>query len=118
VLAVKWRCSRTTLIRLELNRGRRARLTRVEEGRGGAGSIELGEGGRDDRCRGEELGSSGRSFYRRPGRGRGERWRAPASSPRRGWWRTVATTGRLGQGGDGMARLAQGDRGTRSQPGR
>jgi hypothetical protein len=27
VLAVKCRCSRTTLIRLELNRGRRARLT-------------------------------------------------------------------------------------------
>jgi hypothetical protein len=46
------------------------------------------------------------------------RWRAPASSPRRGWWRTVATTGRLGQGGDGMARLAQGDRGARRQSGR
>jgi hypothetical protein len=66
----------------------------------------------------EELGSSGWSFYRRPGRGRGERWRAPASSPWRGWWRTVATTRRLGQGGDGMARLAQGDRGARRQPGR
>jgi hypothetical protein len=30
----------------------------------------------------------------------------------------MATTGRLGQGGDGMARLAQGDRGARRQPGR
>jgi hypothetical protein len=30
----------------------------------------------------------------------------------------VATTRRLGQGGDGMARLAQGDRGARRQPGR
>jgi hypothetical protein len=66
----------------------------------------------------EGLGSSGWSFYRRPGRGRGERWRALASSPQRGWWRTVATTRRLGQGGDGMARLAQGDRDTRRQLGR
>jgi hypothetical protein len=38
---------------------------------GGAGSIELGEGGRDGRGWGEELGSLGRSFYRRPGWGRG-----------------------------------------------
>jgi hypothetical protein len=30
----------------------------------------------------------------------------------------VATTRRLGQGGDGMARLAQGDRGARRQPDR
>jgi hypothetical protein len=51
----------------------------------------------------EGLRSSGWSFYRRPGRG---------------WWRTVATTRRLGQGGDGMARLAQGDRGARRQQGR
>jgi hypothetical protein len=28
----------------------------------------------------------------------------------------VATTGRLGQGGDGMAQLAQGDRDARRQP--
>ena len=73
MLAVKWRSSRTTLIRLELNRGRRARLTGLEEGCGGAGSIELGEGGRDGRGRGEELGSSRRSFYRHPRRGRGAR---------------------------------------------
>ena len=54
-------------------------LTGDEDG-GGAGSIELGEGGRDGQSRGEELGSSGRSFYRRPGRGRG---------------REVASTGEL-----------------------
>jgi hypothetical protein len=35
-----------------------------------------------------------------------------------GGWRTVATTRRHGQGGDGMARLAPGDRGARCQPGR
>jgi hypothetical protein len=71
VVAVKWRSSRTTLIRLELNRGRRARLTGVEEGRGNTGSIELGEGGREWPrlvCGKAELG---RSFYRRLGRGRG-----------------------------------------------
>jgi hypothetical protein len=33
-------------VRLELSRGRRARLTEVGAGRGGAGSIELEEGGR------------------------------------------------------------------------
>jgi hypothetical protein len=26
----------------------------------------------------------------------GERWRAPTSLPRRGWWRTVVATGWLG----------------------
>jgi hypothetical protein len=39
------------------------------------------------------------------------------SLPRRGWWRTVASTGRLRQGGDGMARLAQEDRDARRQLG-
>jgi hypothetical protein len=97
---------------------------------GGRGSLEQGkdevalaqsssgkeeEGGRGWR---EGLGSSGWSFNRRLGAGKGERWRAPASLPRRGWWRTVATTRQLGQGGDGMARLAQKDRGARLQPGR
>jgi hypothetical protein len=38
---------------------------------GGAGSIELEEGGRDGQGRGEELGSSGRSLYRHPGGGWG-----------------------------------------------
>jgi hypothetical protein len=42
----EWRSSRTIRIRLELSRGRRARLTGAGEGRDGAGSIELGEGGR------------------------------------------------------------------------
>jgi hypothetical protein len=46
VFVREWRSSRTILIRLELSRGRRARLTGAGEGRGGAGSIELGEGGR------------------------------------------------------------------------
>jgi hypothetical protein len=52
------------------------------------------------------LGSSGRPFYRRPGRGRGVRWRVPASSPRRRWWCTVVTTRWLGQTGrrDGSGR--------------
>jgi hypothetical protein len=71
MLVVKWRSSRTTLIRLELNRGRRARLTGAEEGRSGAGSFELGEGGREWPrlvCGKAELG---RSFYRRLGWGRG-----------------------------------------------
>jgi hypothetical protein len=40
------------------------------------------------------------------------------SLPQWGWWRTVATMRRLRQGGDGMARLAQEDRGARRQPGR
>jgi hypothetical protein len=76
---------------------------------GGAGSIELGEGGRDGRGRGEELGSSGRSFYRRPGWGRG---------------REVASTGELATAGmvahygdDGMAR-ADGATGWLRQTGR
>jgi hypothetical protein len=36
----------------------------------------------------------------------GERWRAPVSLPRRGWWRTVVATGWLGQTGrrDGSGR--------------
>jgi hypothetical protein len=82
------------------------RLTGVEEGRGRAGSIELGEGGRDDRGQGEELGSSGRSFYRSPGWGRGRevactgedggtQWRRRDGSGRglTGWlgWRKVPT---------------------------
>jgi hypothetical protein len=93
-------------------------LTRVEEGRGGAGSIELGEGKREwsrPVWRKRELE---RSFYRRPGQGRG---------------REVASTGELAtavmvahSGDDGTARaggvtgwlgLAQGDRDTRRQPG-
>jgi hypothetical protein len=81
VLAVKWWSSRTTLIGLELNRGRRVRLTGAEEGRGGAGSIELWEGRRDGRGRGEELGSLGGPFIGARGREGGERWRVPASSP-------------------------------------
>jgi hypothetical protein len=34
-----------------------------------------------------------------------------------GWWRIVASMGRLRQGGDGMARLAQEDIDARRQPG-
>ena len=108
VFVREWRSSRATLIGPELNRERRVGLIGAEEGHGSAGSIELGEGEREwprPVWRKRELG---RSFYRRPGRGRGERWRAPASLPRRGWWCTVVTTGRLGQG----------DRGTRRQSGR
>jgi hypothetical protein len=55
-----------------------------------------------------DWGARGGPFIGARGREGGERWRAPASSPRRGWWRTVVTMRRLGQGrGDGMARLAQ-----------
>jgi hypothetical protein len=61
--------------------------------------LSSGEGGGDGRGRGGELGSSGRPFYRRPGRRRGVRWRAPASSPRRRWWCTMVTTRWLGQTG-------------------
>jgi hypothetical protein len=73
---------------------------------GGAGSIELGEGGRDGRGRGEELGSSGRSFYRRPGRGRGREVACPgelataemvAHSGDNGMARADGATGWLGQ---------------------
>jgi hypothetical protein len=63
-------------------------------------------------------GARGGPFIGARGGEGGGRWRAPASSPQRGWWCTVATTGRLRQGGDGMARLAQGDRGARRQSGR
>jgi hypothetical protein len=80
--------------------------------------LSSGKGRGSGRGRCGERGSSGGPFIGARGRERGERWRAPASLPRRGWWRTVATTGRLELGGDRMARLAQGDRGTRRQPGR
>jgi hypothetical protein len=64
------------------------------------------EGGGDGRGWGEELGSSGWPFYRRPGWRRGVRWRAPASSPWQRWWCTVVTMGWLGQTGrwDGSGR--------------
>jgi hypothetical protein len=42
-------------------------------------------------------GAWGSPFIGARGGEEGERWRAPASSPRRGWWRTVVTTGWLGQ---------------------
>jgi hypothetical protein len=57
--------------------------------------LSLREGRGSDQGRCGEGGSSGGPFIG----ARGERWRAPASLPRRGWWRTMATTGRLGQGG-------------------
>jgi hypothetical protein len=88
--------SRATIIGLEFNGEGRARLTGVEEGRGGAGSIELGEEKREwprPVWRRRELG---RSFYKRLGRGRG---------------REVASTGELAMVGmvvhscgDGLAR--------------
>jgi hypothetical protein len=40
--------------------------------------LSSGEGGRDARGRGEELGSLGRPFYRRPRRGRGREVACPA----------------------------------------
>jgi hypothetical protein len=46
------------------------RLTGAGEGRGGAGSIELGKGGRGWPRLVWEKRSSGGPFYRRPGRGR------------------------------------------------
>ena len=118
VFVREWRSSRTIRIRQEPSRGRKARLTGA--GKDTATLAQSSSGKEEEGGRGwcEGLGSSGWSFYRCLGRGRGERWHAPASSPRRGWWRRVVTTRRLGQGGDGMARLAQGDRGARCQPGR
>jgi hypothetical protein len=80
VLARARRSSRATVIGLELNREGRAGLTGAEEGCGGASSIELGDGEREwsrPVWRKRELG---RSFYRRPGRGRR---REVASLPRR-----------------------------------
>jgi hypothetical protein len=51
-------------------------------------------------------GARGGPFLGAQGGEGGERWRAPASSPQRGWWRTVVTTGWLGQTGrrDGSGR--------------
>jgi hypothetical protein len=92
-------------------------LTGAEEGRGGASSIELEEGKREwPRLvwRKRELG---RSFYKHPGR---ERGREVVST---GELATVGMVAHSGDdrttraGGDGMARLAQGDRDARRQPG-
>jgi hypothetical protein len=104
-------CAREGTVKLKsynnwtrLNREGRAGLTRAEEGRGGVGSIELGEGEREwSRLvwRKRELG---RSFYRHPGRGRG---REVAST---GELATVVMVAHSGDdetaraGGDGMAR--------------
>jgi hypothetical protein len=60
--------SYTNLTRTQ-QRGEGGELTGDEDD-GGAGSIELREGGRGGQGRSEELGSLGRSFYRRSGRGR------------------------------------------------
>jgi hypothetical protein len=79
--------------------------------------LSSGKGRGSGRGRCGERGSSGGPFIGARGGEGGERWRALASLPWRGWWRTVATTGRLRQGGDRMARLAQGDRGARHQSG-
>jgi hypothetical protein len=100
VLVVKWRSSRAKLIYLEPNVEGKGKLTEDGDG-GGAGSIELGEGGRDGRGRGEELGSSGGPFIGARG-GEGAR----GGVPRWRWWRTVVTTGWLGQTGrqDGLGR--------------
>jgi hypothetical protein len=51
-------------------------------------------------------GARGSPFIGAQGGEGGERWHAPASSPRRRWWRTVVTTGWLGQTGrrDGSGR--------------
>jgi hypothetical protein len=43
--------------------------------------------------------SSGRPFYRRPGRGRGVRWRTPA---------TLAAAAEMAHSCDGMARAEEG----------
>jgi hypothetical protein len=91
--------SYTNLTRTQ-QRGEGGKLTRDGDD-GGTGSIELREGGRDGRGRSEELGSSGRSFYRRPRRGRG---REVVSTGE------LTTTGMVAHSGeDGMAR---GDRAT------
>jgi hypothetical protein len=44
-------------------------------------------------------GARGGPFIGARGGEGGERWRAPVSSPRRGWWRTMVTTGWLEQTG-------------------
>jgi hypothetical protein len=79
-------------------RERREELTGDEDD-GGAGSIELGEGGRGGRGRGEERWSSGDPFYRRPGRKRPKAsWRR-RGTPRRRGGRTAPGTRPLGQTG-------------------
>jgi hypothetical protein len=76
----------------------------VEGGRGGAGSIELGGGCGEAEAGVRSWGSSGRSFYRQPGRGAGEG--ASTGEACRGgddgaqWWRRdgsgqTVVTGRL-----------------------
>jgi hypothetical protein len=86
---------------------------------GGAGSIELGGGKREwprPVWRRRELG---RSFYRCPGREKGARGgghrRACHGGDGGAQWQRRDGSGR---GGDGMVRLAQGDRGARRQPSR
>jgi hypothetical protein len=68
--------------------------------------LSSGEGGRDGRGRGEELGSSGRPFYRRPGQGRGRVVACPSELATAemvehngddGMARADGATGRLGQ---------------------
>jgi hypothetical protein len=93
-------------------------LTGAEEGRGGAGSIKLGEGKSvwpRPVWRKRELG---RSFYRRPGRGRGREVESTGEPT------TVVMVAHSGDDGTTRARgvtgwlgLAQGDRDARRQPG-
>jgi hypothetical protein len=117
VLAGTWRSSRATTIGLEFNGEGREGLTRAEEGHGGAGSIELGEGKREwprPVWRKRELG---RSFYRRSGRGREREVASTGELSTTGMVAHSGDDGTTRAGGDGMARLAQGDRDARHQLG-
>jgi hypothetical protein len=66
----------------------------VEEGRSGAARLSSGEGCEEAEAGVRSWGSSGRSFYRQPGRGRG-RWRTLAM---------LAAEAMMAHSGDGMAR--------------
>jgi hypothetical protein len=69
------------------------------------GSIELGGGCGEAEAGVGSWGSSGQSFYRRPGRGE-ERWRAPA---------TLAAAAMMAHSGDGTAQTGGGDGTAREQ---
>jgi hypothetical protein len=67
----------------------------VEEGHEGAARLSSGEGCEEAEAGVRSWGSSGRSFYRRPGRGREGRWCAPTM---------LAAAAMMAHSGDGMAR--------------
>jgi hypothetical protein len=80
----------------------------VEEGRGGAGSIELGEGKREwprPVWRRRELE---RSFYRHPGRGRGQEVASTGELATTGMVAHSGDDGTARAGGDGMVRAPRG----------